>query len=840
MCRIKNFTTEYRINPIDVDTFAPRFGWEYAEEDGLMQTSYRVIVSDDAEKTAAGIGDIWDSGEVKSAESVSVSYAGAPLKRFGRYCVKVFVNTAKGKAESDVNFFEIACGEENFMPSFRILPYSAEGAAIAFRRDFSLPEGKEAERARAYVCAVGYHEFYFNGNRLGENILNPAQSDYDKLRYINVYDITDFIKEKNGAGLIVSGGWNGIAECAAVFYVKFKDGEEKLISSGKYERGWKARKSPVTFSSVFDGETYDARLEESIKGFSEYNPKWGLTAGWYYAAVKLRPNETRLKVQQLPAIEVTGRIKPVSERTVGEKKIYDFGAELTGRVEIKVCGKSGAKVVMRFAETLSDRGEINVKSMRNAANTDCYILKGEREEVYNPKFSYRGFRYAEITAEGAEVISVIAEKLRTGTRVTGSFECSDEEFNAMHRAAFRTEECNHHSVLTDCPQRDERMQWLNDMTSRLYQTVNNFGMEIFLDKIAEDVTCTMDADGAIKDTAPYYIGGEVADPVSVSYLLLGRFAYERYGDSRLLQKYYPYFKRWTDYLFSKTEEGVLPLGLYGDWVPAIVIEGTETRKNPAVPIPIISTAYLFWHLKEMEFAASVIGNAREEKKYAELASETKKVFNARFYDRENARYCKGVQAMNAIAVSLGLCEESEKPRLINAIVEDVKARGYHMTCGNQSYRHLIAALAENGENEVVYKLLKNDEYPSIGYMLKNGATTIWERWEKDVSEKEDNMHSYCHPMFASYDYWFYEYLAGIKPIAGERGMQTFSVEPQLLSGVKDVRCEYLSLYGKIGVKIKNTDKERVIEITVPPNTRAIVRAFGKEKTLLSGNHVVKG
>lgn len=821
MSRIINFKTEYSINPICIETKKPRFSWAYELSNNFVQSSYKILVATSEALLTENTADMWNSGEVLSQQNINIVYAGNELKNCGRYFVKIIVKTTHGMHESDINYFEIAPDENTWIVSYRTLPFTANGAAIAFRRDFKI-EDKVVKRARAYVLAIGWHEFYINGNKKGESLYNPVISDYNKRIYYNAYDITQDLKLNNGVGVLVGNGWNGLSQVCAMFYIEYMDGTDAYIQAGEYERAWKARISPITFSSVFDGEMYDSRLEKTMQGWSEYNPKLGLTAGWHYTAVKLHTKEIKIRAQQVQDITIQETIYPVKSNKFDGCEIIDFGIMLTGRCSIKVNGKSGAKVVLQFSEMLHENGTLNLKSLRNAVNTDVYILNDNGEQSWAPRFSFRGFRYVKVSIEGEAVLTeILAETVRTNTEKVGSFNCSDEFLNGLHEIAVRTEECNHQGILSDCPQRDERMGWLNDLTSRVYQTINNFGMELFFDKILYDIKDTMSVSGAIKDTAPYYIGNEVADPVSISYLLLGKFAFERYGDVRIVEKNYKAFGKWVNFLHSKTENGVLPLGLYGDWVPAIKLIPKNSGFNLALPIPIISTAYLYWHYELMRDFADILNLQEDKKYYSNLLVETKKIFNANFYNEQTGTYCLNVQAMNAIALSLGLNEEKEKDKILNEIIKDLEARDYHMTCGNQSYRHLLGVLAENGRNDVVMKILKNKNYPSVGFMLANGATTVWERWEKEISATEDNMHSYCHPMFASYDYWFYQYAAGINFNITKEGLQSFEIKPAYVEDLNFVDCSYNTPNGVLTVKYNKTnDKTIEYAISVPSNTKA--------------------
>lgn len=844
MAKILSVNIEYQRNPLGIETQHPRVSWRYVEENALYQKSYRILVASRIELLNVGTADKWDSGIVVDTRSANIEYQGEPLKSCELCYVQVLAETTKGNAKSDIYTFEMGLFEKDWSISWRTCPLTKPNAAIAFRRNIVLPSNKRIERARAYVCGLGYHEFYVNGKQIKNGVLNPVVTDYDKLIYYNIYDISDYLVEKNAIGILAGSGWRGMPQITADVYVKFTDGSEMMIVAGEYERCWKARPSPIISNTLFDGETYDARIEDSLKGWSEYNEKFGLDNGWFFAVPRKHISDTKIRAQQLQAITIQERTDFVRKyRSNINTIIYDFGQIITGWEVLTVRGSSGAKVTMRFAETVDEEGRLDRKSLRNAINSDTYILAGRETEMYRPRFSYRGFRYMEVAIEGgAEIVEVYAEKLRTDSRVCGNFSCSDETLNSLHFLAVNTESCNHHGILTDCPQRDERMGWLNDLASRLYQTVNNFGMELFFSKITEDINGTMDSRGAIKDTAPYYLGGNVADPVSVAYLLIGKFAYELYGDKKLIQENYSNYKKWVDFLSANKKEGLLPLGLYGDWVPAIsVIPFHSRRFNKGFPIELISSMYLFWHYGLMKYFAKLLGKNADCALFTKLQEDIRFAINKKYYDPEKACYCADIQAGNAVALSLGIVKEEEKERVLQALIEDIEARDYQMTCGNQSYRHLIGVLASEGRSDIVYRLLINKKYPGWGYMLACGATTVWERWEDTISETEENMHSYCHPMFGSYDYWFYQYLAGIKPQSETECMYRFTIEPCVLEEITYVNASLETLHGRIEVSYRVKNGKVEYSVKIPPNTTADVKVYGKAPLILSsGTHIFSG
>ncbi len=845
MAEIVKFKTEYIENPIGIETQKPRFSWEYGLDKNLTQRNYRILVSSSIDLLKEDKGDKWDSGVINSSKNINIEYQGLPLASSELCYVKVVAETTCGLAESKINTFEMGLFQKDWEISWRTLPYTASGSALAFRRNFTA-QNKEIERARAYVCGIGFHEFYINGKHKENGLLNPIVSDYSKVIYYNIYDITVDIKEHNGVGILCGNGWNGYPQVAMVVYLKYKDGTENYIKTKGLERTWKVKKSPIIENTIFDGETYDARLEEEIAGWSEYNPKFGLNTGWYYAVGKLHDPNIEIRSQLLHPIKSVEKIYPISTNFVNGKTILDFGKIITGWCAFTVRGNRDDEVSLRFSEVLFKDGRINPRSMRNAKNTDRYILKGNEKESYCPRFSYRGFRYVELTTSSrVEVVEIYAEKLRTASEKASTFTCSDELLNKLHNISVNTEECNHQSILTDCPQRDERMGWLNDLSCRLFQTVNNFNMELFFNKIEDDIFYSVNEEGAIKDVVPYFgLGNEIADPVSIAPLLIARFAFERYNDLRLVERHYENIKKWVNYLDSKTEDGVLFLGTYGDWVPAIeLIHADNPRLNKAFPIPVISTTYLFWYFKELANLAKIVGNNVDCELYSIKAEKTRNLINEKFYNKETHRYCINVQAMNSIALSLGVCDEKEKENILNEIIKDLEGRNFHITCGNQAYRHLFEALSINGRSDVVLKVLKNREYPSWGYMVENGATTVWERWEKEISETEENMHSYCHPMFGGYDYWFFNFFAGIKFLFDESDVQVFSIKPQVILDIPSMQCEFNTLNGKLKVEYKIENKNIIYKLVVPSNTKANVELKNSQKTeifeLKSGEYEFK-
>ncbi|RYZ15414.1 MAG: hypothetical protein EOP49_53110, partial [Sphingobacteriales bacterium] len=333
----------------------------------------------------------------------------------------------------------------------------------------------------------------------------------------------------------------------------------------------------------------------------------------------------------------------------------------------------------------------------------------------------------------------------------------------------RTEAANLHSVPTDCPQRDERMGWLNDMTVRIEQAIYNFDMSRFYHKYLADVYDTQDDQGRITDTAPYKVGGRPADPVSASYLLLAMKSYDFYGNREIIREYYPGLKAWVDYLRSRTKDGIMDYSYYGDWAPPAKfgVSGTSYGAlSKDTPGDLISTGFLFHCSQMISRMAGILGHTEDVKNYDALSIATSSAFNRRFWDEKTGGYGSNNQSCNSFALVMGLAEGEKKARSIQSLVQNVIDHDYHLTTGNICTKYLLEALTENGRVDVAYKIATQKTYPSWGYMLEKGATTIWERWEYETG---GSMNSHNHPMMGSIGSWFYKYLLGIKPDTNHPG-----------------------------------------------------------------------
>lgn len=811
MSELINFRTEYQQRPLAVQSRTPHFSWQYEKSFRGEQVSYRIRVATSEKLLYEGSEDMWDSGEVRSAASVGVQYGGRPLCSHSRYFVCCETTDGEGnRYRSQIASFETALYEKSDWKGHWVsVPVNFNGGTLLFRKAIALKDKKIA-RARAYICGLGYHEFFVNGRKMGNAVLNPGVTEYSERVFYCAYEMEDLAAGKNVIGVEVGYGWLGARKLLAQIYVEYEDGEVYEDHSGP-GYGWWVGGSPTVDNSVYGGEVYDARIEDKYpKNWNTlaFEPTWA--NGWMYTIAAAAPNG-ELAAQEIEPIEVCARFPEVSRTDMGGGVyIVDVGKNIAGWLKISVRGERGASVTLKFGEQLTNEGYVNQLNLRSARCSDTYILKGDGVEEFAPRFTYHGFRYVQAEIAGkAELLSCVGEHVHTAAPLIGDFSCSDKTLNALHEIAVRTEQNNQHSILTDCPQRDERFGWLNDLGSRIYQTMYNVDMSRFIPKFIRDITHTQTAEGGIGDTAPYYTGGVPADPVCVIYPLLADYAYRYYGDRATAAAEYASIRKWVEYLLSRSENYIMEYSYYGDWVTPFA----DVRADNLY----VSSLYLLWHLKEMRRLAVIVGNAEDEALYGDHAERCAAALHAKYFDEKTFDYCGGTQTENALALSLGIVPEAFRSRVAENIYRDAVGRGHHCTSGNIGYRHVFYVLAEYGYADEVVNILKNPAYPGWGYMMENGATSVWERWE---AEMQNEMHSFNHPMFGSYDAFLYRYLGGIDVAEDAFACDKIRIAPVFTRLVDHVSASMKTVRGEIVSKWKRENGRISVHIEVPPQTSA--------------------
>jgi alpha-L-rhamnosidase len=863
--KVEGLKCEYRVNPLGLDTPQPRLSWLLESPDrGQKQTGYQVLVATTAGLLAKDKGDLWDSGKVSSGESVQVVYGGKPLRPGQRvhWKVRAWDRNARSSAYSAAAWWEMGLlGPADWRAAWitrkRTEPLSEQkmfedDPAPLFRKEFLLE--KKISRARVYVSGLGYYELRLNGQRVGDQVLDPGWTAYSKRVLYSSYDVTDLLKRgQNALGVMLGNGWFNplplrlwghisprenlmIGEPRVILQlaVDFTDGTSQTIVT---DESWKVSNGPILRNSVYLGEVYDARKERpgwDRAGFDD--------SGWQPAA---SATETLgpLRAQSAPPIRVTRVLKPVK---LTEPKpgvwIFDLGQNFAGWVRLRVQGPAGVRVTLRSGELLYPDGTLNgmtavcgqikqggpnyryagTGAPKTAWQVEEYILKGEGKEVYTPRFTFHGFRYVEVTGFPGKPSLATFEGLRLNSDVApaGSFTCSNEEFNRIQQMVLWTELSNLFSVESDCPHR-EKFGYGGDIVAAGEMAMFNFDMSRFYGKAVADLADAVRPNGGFTETAPFVgisdeslgvgsgpVGWGTAQPFLLSRL------YQYYGDRRLLEENYELTKRWIALLQSQAQDGILDNGI------------SDHESLVPKPRALTGTAFYYFNVKLFSNIARALGKEAEAAEAETLAETIKAAFNRKFLQAGTGRYDTATQACQAFALYMGLVPPEEKDRALAVLVRDIMdANKGHLSTGIFGTKYMLQALADLGRADVAFEIVNQRTFPGWGHMLENGATTLWEHWAFS-----DNTYSHNHPMFGSVSEWFYKVLGGINPAPEAAGFDKIIIRPQPVGDLKWVKASYDSAHGKVVSEWSREAGKFHLRVRVPLGAEARVFLPAKEGT----------
>jgi alpha-L-rhamnosidase len=750
---------EYLANPLGVDIPQPRFSWvlEHSER-GQIQSAYEVLVS---LLPKVDQGDTWESGKVASSDSIQVAYAGKPLSSDRTYYWKVRYWDKEGRVSpwSKVAKFDTGLFSGEDWKGRWI------GGKNQLRREFSI-DIKPA-RARAHICGLGYYELRLNGHKVGRNVLDPAWTTYDKRALYVTYDVTAYLQAgANTVAIMLGQGWYKSTALLLQLNIELEDGRKIEVVSDAF---WKATNGPIVSDSVYNGETYDARLETS--GWD----RPGFDDGAWGAVEEVRGPQGTLSAQLMPPIQVIDTIVPLQMACPKpEVYVFDMGQNASGWTRLHVRGPRGTAVKMRFAEMIYDNGMINQENLRGARAEDVYILKGEGDEVYEPRFTYHGFRYVELTGyPGAPTVNSIRGRVvHSAVEPVGSFASSKPVLNGLQRIIIWGQKTNLHSIPTDCCQRDERMGWMGDAQGTAEEAIYNFDMAAFYTNFLRDIRDVQDEKGTITDTVPHIWGSRPADPAwGTAYPLIAWYMYQYYGDRRILEEHFDGIKKYVEYLRTREENGLVKYSYYGDWV--------AVDKTPG---SIVSSFYYYYDVRVLADMAKVLRKEEDAKTYTDLSEKIKIAFHREYFDPKTKNYANGTQTANTLALFLGFAPEADRGAVWGNLFENIVYKNNsHLTTGIIGTKYIMELLTTAGNPDLAYDIAVQTTYPSWGYMIDNGATTLWELWQLRLGP---SMNSHNHPMFGSVGSWLYKALAGINLAADSVGFAKIRIAPQI---VRDLR-----------------------------------------------------
>ena len=819
------------------DTDTPTFSWAVrSDKTDDRQTAYRVMVSDD--RTL-----YWDSGIVKKSAQ-SVKYNGKKLPHGTRIDVSVTItNTAGEQSQPFVtSFVDGVLDESELAGDWITSPEPNEGRVIEFRREFLL--SGEVASACLYVAGYGYHAVTVNGIEADDALLEPAHSNYAQLAYYVVHhDIARlFTGTQNTLVVTVADGWRNnttpLVENAlggrtveffgepvlwAMLKIFYTDGSTETIATGA---DWQCRFSAIT-SSIFGGETYDATQSDpgNTRGF--VNAKVTDAPGGELRPMALEP----IRVQkEYPAIEIT---RPAADRFV-----IDFGQNISGVVRLVLPDDltMGQTIRIRHAEELDEDGNLFTAPLRDAECTDTYIASGDSRDLFlwQPQFTYHGFRYAEITGvKSLDKRDVTAVMFCTDIKNGSFFRCGSALANKIQENIVMTEMDNMHSILTDCPQRDERMGWMNDATVRFEETPYNFDIGRIFPKIVRDIMAEQRENGEFTCCCPFVFGGLPADPVCSSFLVAGMQAYMHTGNLEILREAFDRFAMWEDYLIAHSDNYIVNYSYYGDWAaPEYACAAPENAANKETEGILMSTGYSYFNCKALAKMARFLHRTDDAFKYIDLAIKVGKAFLAKWWHPETATVGSGSQGAQAFALWLGLIPGEYEQKAADVLCRDLRERNFRFTTGNLCTRYMLDMLAKYGYIDDAWKLLTNETYPSFGYMIQHEATTIWERFEL---KKNPGMNSHNHPMYGAAGYFFYAYIAGIVPTAP--GYEKVRIKPYFPTHLESAHAVVDTVKGDISVRWSKRYGKTRLFVDIPFGVTADVDFDGKVTTVGSGYHV---
>ena len=856
--KVEDLKCEYRSNPLAIDTSRPRLSWILKSDDrDECQTACQIIAASSLEKLNEGQADVWNSGVIRSSNSVNITYAGKPLHSGQRVYWKVRVWDRLGNKSRysrpawwEMGLLSPADWSAKWIvqpePEITQTTAKGEGPAPLFRDEFTVTQ--KVARARIYASGLGYYELHLNGSRVGNNVLDPGWTTYSKRVLYSTYDVTKEVKQgRNAIGIMAGNGWfnplplkmwgklnlrehliTGTPRVILQLVIEFADGTSKTIVT---DDDWKVHDGPILSNSIYLGETYDARKEPAgwdKPGFDDSN--------WPTAALASQ-SLGELKAQSAPPIRITQTIKPVA---LTEPKpgvyLFDLGKNFAGWIHLRVKGSAGTCVQLRYGELLYPDGTLNGMTSacgqikngpgldennlpKTAFQIDRFILRGGGREEFTPHFTFHGFRYVEVTGLTSKPDLNTLEGLRLNSDVTpaGSFECSNELFNRIQQMVLRTELSNLFSVQSDCPHR-EKFGYGGDIVAAGEAAVLNFDMCRFYAKTVQDMADAVRTNGGFTETSPYVgisdegLGGG-AGPIGwgTAQPYLQWLLYQYYGDQRLLEEQYETTKKWIALLQSCSTNYILDNGI------------SDHESLDPKPRALTGTAFYYLNLELFSKIARTLGRESDAAQAEALAGKVKDAFNRRFLKGSTGQYDSGTQTCQSFALYLGLVPVEAQNHALQALVQDIGKSNGHLRTGIFGTKYLLNTLSENGMADAAYTIVNQKTFPGWGYMLENGATTLWEHWAFS-----DNIYSHNHPMFGSVSEWFYKALGGINPAPDAVGFDKIIIKPQPVNELRWVKASYNSVRGEIVSQWKRTKNNFQLKVVIPVGTTAMVYIPAKE------------
>ena len=874
---------EYLINPLGIDALNPRLSWIVKSEDrGQKQTAYQIIVASREDLLNKEEGDLWDTGKISSDQTCHIIYGGKALSS-QIYCywkVKVWDKDDKPSDYSEPSFWSMGLlNPSDWKASWiglppkkkkrtirQVVPKLRYKPAPLLRKEFRIK--KEIRRAIIYITALGHYELFINGNRVGDHILAPEWTDYNQKIQYQTYDVSDLIIEgENAIGAILADGWykgrlgpfgmlhdyyGTNLRLLMEMHIEFIDSTTELICT---DSNWKVFKDgPIQQSDHFHGETYNTKKEQigwDCPGFDD--SKWNDVSidESIQAMLVAQMNEPIRIIKELNPIEITEPKPGVF--------IYNMGQNIAGWCKVllgsSICDPN-AVINLRHAEILNTDGTLYTKNLRLTRAMDQYILNSNEKREFQPHFIYHGFQYVEITGlkKGVKPSLDILKGcvIASDSPQVGKFESSDSTLNKLYSNIIWTQIDNMISVPTDCPQRNERMGWMGDNTAYGQTAIYNMDMGAFYSKWIKDIRDAQSKDGSYPDFVPYPRSW-IYDKILHFYccpgwadcgVILPWTMYLNYGDTRIIEEHYESAKMFIEYVHKNNPELIWVNGIgnmYGDWLNGDEFKLENYPKTGSrIPDDVYSTVYFAVSTKLVSKMAEILGKNEEHEYYKSLAMKIKKKFIQEYISDEGI--VKGDnQAAYAFALYYDLVPDNLRPKLIKNLVRAIETLDYRISTGFMTTLPLMITLARTDHLDVAYKLLFSRKVPSWFYMIDQGATTMWERWDayvKGRGPQTSMMNSFNHFAIGSVGEWIYRIILGINLKENNPGYKHIIIHPHPKGPLNWVKGSYDSIHGKIEIEWQKLDDSFEFKISIPANTSTTVYLPTTDKDTIKESGIV--
>jgi len=830
--KIENMMCEYQTTPLGIDVPHPRFSWKLSDaRRGACQLAYRVMVATDSLALVADSANMWDSKEVKSSATNNIIYSGKSFAPRTKYYWLVKARDKENVlVKSNIQSFETAMWDLSQWKGRWVDNAASIDSLLApyFRKEVQL--NKKVKSARAYITGLGYYHFTINGQKVGNELLAPAYSRFDKTIYYQTFDVTPYLQVgDNALGIILGNGWfNMQSKAVWLFheaswrrtprfimdmYITYEDGTTELVCS---DTSWKTSSGAIIFNSLYSGEYHDARLEPegwNMPGFDD--------SSWNNAAqVRASRSYSRylgeLKSQFMQPICVKREIKPVSFKKISDTHyFYDMGENFSGLSRIRVKGDRGTMLKIAHGEQLDDSGLLDLKRIQvhtrfefpeEQIQTDRYILRGGEIEEWMPKFTYHAYQYVEVKSDRPiwlDINSLTGVEFHTNFEKSAEFECSNPLMNKILENGLRSYTSNFHGIPTDCPHR-EKNGWTGDAHIACEVGTYYYNPLLAYEKYIQDMRNEQVANGELPSIVPtsgwgFHYNGNVS--WDAAFIMLPWYMYLYYGDDTLIKSTYDDMKKFMNYLEYLSEDGLQYSGL-NDWCP-------YKSKTPA---EVTSSGNYFQMVSLMSRFAGIVGKQADVDYYTNLSQRIRNRFNETFFNADSVSYANGTQTALGTALYQGLVTDEWRQKVADRLATKVHEDNDHLDFGLFGSKYVLNALSRNGYNDVAYIIASQKTYPSWGYWAEQGYTTFHESWNSGVSRN--------HIMFGEICAWMLKELAGINPDPENPGYKHIILHPGIATPLQYVNASVETVNGKVVCNWEKKKRNLKVSVVIPPNTSA--------------------